>query len=281
MIIYIAALTTVLCLWVLALIYLADLWEREPLDLIQNVFLAGLIAQLTLILAVDRLAGLESWSGWLYALTATALASLLPVVLAEEKELDERFDGVVYAVAFTAGAASVVHLFNLPGAAARHPELVVLDASTAPGFRDLWLLVSATGPRGELVDLLTLLLIAAPAGAVLGTLKLRGRPLGSQIAGTLVVGLALVAVDQAAGGWWPARLTLAAVALVTAVALKRTSVFRRGQPQPEREVFLGALKTGLMIFGAVVLALALLLSLTDSWQAVAGAEHSLPGLGSP
>ena len=281
MIIYIAALTTVLCLWVLALIYLADLWEREPLDLIQNVFLAGLVAQLALILAVDQLLGLESWSGWLYALTAAALAGLLPAILAEEKELDERFDGVVYAVAFTAGAASVIHLFNLPGAAARHPELVVLDASTAPGFRDLWLLVSATGPRGELIDLLTLLLISIPAGAVLGTLKLRGRPLGGQIAGTLLVALALVAVDLAAGGWWAVRLALAAGALVTAVALKRASVFRHGQPQPEREVFLGALKTGLMIFGAIVLALALLLGLTDSWQAVATAENTPAGQGSP
>ena len=67
-----------------------------------------------LVLGIHRWIGVEAWSGWLYLLTLTILAIILPMFLAEEKEFDERFDGVVYAVAFTVGAASVVHLFNLP-----------------------------------------------------------------------------------------------------------------------------------------------------------------------
>ncbi len=269
MIIYVAMLTASLSLLVLALVYAADLWEREPLDLIQNVFLAGLGAQLVLVLGAHRLAGVETWSGWLHALTLAALAIVLPVLLAEEKEFDERFDGIVYAVSFAAGAASVVHLLNLPQAAARHPELVVLGGDATPGARDLLLLVTARGPRGELADLLALLMASALAGAVLGTLKLAGRSIAQQIGATLIAGGLLAGIDLAAGGWWPVRLALGAAALATAAALKRRSVFRRQSPQPEREVFLGALKTGLMIFGAIVVALALLMSLTDSWQVFA------------
>ncbi len=268
MIIYVAMLTAALSLLVLALVYSADLWEPEPLDLIQNAFLAGLGAQLVLVLSAHRLAGVETWSGWLYMLSVAALAVVLPVLLAEEKEVDERFDGIVYALSFGAGAASVVHLLNLPRAAARHPELVVLAGDATPGARDLLLLVTARGPRAELADLLALLMVSALAGAVLGTLKLRGRSIPRQIGGTLAAGGLLVGIDRLAGGWWLFRLALGAAALATAVALKRTSVFRR-RPQPEREVFLGAVKTGLMIFGATVLALALLMSLTDSWQAAA------------
>ncbi len=266
MIIYVAVLTALLGLLVLAMVYLADFWEREPLELIQNVFLAGLATQLVLVLGGHRLAGVEAWSGWLYPVTLAALAVVLPILLAEEKEVDERFDGIVYAVAFAVGAASVVHLFNLPGAAARCPEWVVLGAGEAPGARDLLLLISAPGPRGELADLLALLLVAVLAGAVLGALKLRGRPLGHQIGGTLLAGTLLAGADAATGGGWPIRLALATAAVAATVVLKRKSVFRQRAQPPEREIFLGALKTGLLIFGAIVLALALLMSLTDRWQ---------------
>ncbi len=276
MIIYVAVLTALLALLVLAMVYLADFWEREPLDLIQNVFLAGLGIQLVLVLGGHRLAGIEAWSGWLGLGTLAALAVVLPILLAEEKEVDERFDGVVYAVAFAAGAASVVHLFNLPGAAARYPERVVLGGGETPGARDLLLLLSAPGPRAELADLLALLLVAALVGAVLGTLKLQGRSLRYQVGGMLLAAVVLGGADVAAGGWWPVRLVLAAAVVAVTIALKRGSVYRRRAQPPEREIFLGALKTGLMIFGAIVLALALLMSLTDRWQTVALPE-TLPG----
>ena len=278
MIIYVAALTALLSLLVLAMVYLADLFEREPLDLIQNAFLAGLGAQLVLVLGIHRWIGVEAWSGWLYLLTLTVLAIILPMFLAEEKEFDERFDGVVYAVAFTVGAASVVHLFNLPRVAARSPESVALGGGEVPGARDLLLLVTAPGPRGELGDLLALLGVAALAGAVLGVLKLQGRPLIQQVAGMLLAAGLLGGLELSTGGAWPVRVLLAVAAVATTVALKRRSVFRQRHQLPERELFLGSLKTALMILGATVLALALLMSLTDSWELTAAPENP-PRLG--
>lgn len=276
MILYVALLTSLLSLLVLAMVYLADFWEREPLDLIQNAFLTGLGTQLVLVLGFHRLAGTETWSGGLQLLTLGTLAIVLPILLAGEKEVDERFDGIVYSIAFAVGAASVVHLFNLPGAAAPFPERAVLGGGAAPGARDLLLLASAPGPRAELADLLALLLVSAMMGAVLGVLALGGRPLGHQVGGMLVTALALGGTDFLTGGWWPVRLGLAAAAVATGILLKRRSVFRGRQSPPERDIFLGALKTALMIFGAIVLSLALLLSLTDRWDtppAPPAAEH--------
>ncbi len=278
MIIYVATLTALLSLLVLAMVYLADRFEREPLDLIQNAFLAGLAAQLVLVLGVDQMFGIDAWSGWLYLLTLSALATILPTLLAEEKEVDERFDGVVYAVAFTVGAASVVHLFNLPRAAARYPESVVLGGSEVPDVRDLLLLLSAPGPRSELGDLFMLVLVAVLVGAVLGVLKLQGRPMIQQIGGMLLAAGLLGGIELAAGGGWPVRVLLAIAAVATPVVLKSRSVFRHRHQQPEREVFLGGVKTALMIFGAIVVALALLMSLTDSWEPAATPER-LPRIG--
>ena len=266
MIIYVATLTAGLCTLMLALVYLADLWEREPLELIQNAFLAGLGVQLVLVLGGHRLAGVEAWSGWLYLLTLAALSVVLPVLLVAEAEVDERFDGVVYAVAFTVGAAGTAHLFNLPGAAARHPESVILGGGETPGVRDLLLLITAPGPRGELADLLALLASSALAGAVFGTLRLHRRRLPHQIGGMLLAALAAGGVDLAAGGAWPIRAALAAAAVAATVALKGTSIFRRRPSPPEREVFLGALKSVLLVFGSIVMALALIMGLTDSWR---------------
>lgn len=278
MIIYVATLTALLSLLVLAMVYLADRFEREPLELIQNAFLAGLVTQLVLVLGVDQLFGLDAWSGWLYLLTLSALASILPALLAEEKEVDERFDGVVYAVAFTVGAASVVHLFNLPRAAAQYPESVVLGGSEVPDVRDLLLLLSAPGPRGELGDLSMLVLVALLAGAVLGMLKLQDRPVIQQIGGMLLAAGLLGGMDLAAGGGWPVRVLFAGAAVATSVVLKSRSAFRHRPQQPERELFLGGMKTALLIFGAIVVALALLMSLTDSWKPAATPEH-LPRIG--
>ncbi|MEM7587285.1 MAG: hypothetical protein AAF560_28115 [Acidobacteriota bacterium] len=273
MIIYVAALTALLSLLVLTLVYLADRFEREPLDLIQNAFLAGLAAQLALILGVDQMFGIEAWSGPLYLLTLAALAAILPALLADEKEFDERFDGIVYAVAFTVGAASVVHLFNLPRAAARYPESVVLGGGEVPDVRDLLLLLSAPGPRVELSDLFTLVVVAMLAGAVLGVLKLADRPAIQQVAGMLAAGGLLAGLDLAVGGGWPVRVLLAVAAVATSILLKSRSVFRHRNQQPEREIFLGGVKTALMIFGAIVVALAVLMSLTDSWEPAAASER--------
>ncbi len=268
MIIYAAVLTALFSLLVLALVYLADLWDREPLDLIQYTFLAGLGAQLLLVLSFHVMGGLATWSGWAYLVTLATLGLYLPALLATEQELDERFDGVVYAVAFAAGAASVAHLFNLPGTVASYPERVVLGGGAAPSMSDLFLLVSLPEPRAELADLLALLLVAALAGAVLGILRLRGRPLSQQIAGTLATALLLGGIDLLTGGIWPVRLVLAVVTVGVAVALKSRSVHRHRSPALESEKFLDTVRSALVILGAITLVLALLMGLTDSWDAV-------------
>ena len=266
MIVYVAVLTTLFSLLVLAMVYLADLWEREPLDLIQYTFLAGLGAQLLLVLTFHVIGDVGAWSGWAYLVTLAVLSLYLPALLATEDELNEAFDGVVYAVAFAAGAGSVVHLFNLPGLVAPYPERAVLGGT--PGVGDLLRLSALPEPRGELADLLALLGVAAVAGAVLGVLRLQGRPLVQQMAGTLATALLLGGVDLLVGGILPVRLVLAAGTVVVAVVCKRQSQFRHHLPPPRSEVFLDTVRSALVILGAITLVLALLMGLTDSWDAV-------------
>ena len=77
--IYIAAFAGLLSSLLLAVVYLADRYEREPIGLIQNVFLSGLLGQLVLILVIDRLTGAESWSGIWILVTVTCAAVSMPL----------------------------------------------------------------------------------------------------------------------------------------------------------------------------------------------------------
>ena len=267
MIIYLAVFAGLLAATVLALVYVADLYEREPLALIENAFLAGVIAQLVLVLAAGALFELAAWNGWWSGLTVLVLAVLLARLAPAMGELDERFDGIVYGVALAAGAACVLHLHNLPEAIAGSPHAAVFAVGAAPDLRDLLLVLGARGPRSDLADQLVLVLQMAVVGGCLGIVYRSGAR-GWRVIGVCVgVGSAMWAIDRVFAGAWPSRVVLAAAAVLLGVILKRRSVHRAHPEAIEVDVGVKLLKTGLIVFGAMTLALALLVALSDSWTA--------------
>jgi hypothetical protein len=261
--IYIATFAGMLSTLLLAGVYLADRWEREPVELIQDSFLVGLLGQLVLILAVSAAFGELRWSGpW--ALVTVGVAGLyLPYRLHRHAEVDERFDGVVYSVALMAGAVCVVHLFNLPRVVAASPYGDAIGPGDAPGLRDLLIIAGWPGFTAELGRGLVLISAAVLLGAVLGVLQHRGWPPSRTALVCTAVGLVVVTTDLAAGGSWPVRAALVAAAVAAGLVLKRRSVFR-DRPQPtERDLLVTGLKTVLIVFGAVLLATVLLQAASD------------------
>ena len=79
--IYIASFAGLLSTLLLAVVYLADRYEREPIELIQNFFLSGLLGQLVLILAVTAVGGDDAWSGPWILITVVCAALYLPFQL--------------------------------------------------------------------------------------------------------------------------------------------------------------------------------------------------------
>ncbi len=100
-------------------------------------------------------------------------ALYLPFQLHRQPEMDERFDGIVYSVAFVGGATCVIHLNNLPGVIAASPYREALVPGAVPDLRDLLILATSPGFAAELGQGLVLILAAVFVGAVLGTLQLR------------------------------------------------------------------------------------------------------------
>lgn len=130
--IYIAVFAGLLSTLLLGVVYLADRYEREPIELIQNSFLTGLVAQLILVFAIDLVAGPVVWDGlWLLA-TTVVVALVMPFQLHRRDEMDERFDGIVYTVAFAGGATCVIHLNNLPVLIAASPFRAALNPARNP-----------------------------------------------------------------------------------------------------------------------------------------------------
>ena len=261
--IYIASFAGLLSTLLLAVVYLADRYEREPIELIQNFFLSGLVAQLVAVLAVTAVAGDVSWSGSWLLMTVVCAALYLPFQLHRQSEMDERFDGIVYSVAFFGGAACVIHLNNLPRVIAESPYRDALAPGAQPDLRDLLILATSPGFASELGQGLVVILAAVLVGAVLGTLQLRGWSPGRTASACLVVVLAVTGLDVLAGGVWPVRGVLAVVACAVALMVKRRSVFRDRPEPPERDVLVMALKTVLMVFGATLLATVLLQAVVE------------------
>lgn len=256
--IYIACFAGLLGSLLLAVVVLADRWEREPLELVQDHFLAGLGGQLVLILLVTAAAGPVEWSGPWLLLTAVLAAAVLPFVLHRQEEVDERFDGVVYAVCVIAGAVCAIHLHNLPTLVATSPYRSALASGTAPDLRDLLIVASWPGFADELGRGLVLVMTSALAGAVLGVLRMRGWHPVRVAAVCVVLACALVGADLALAGpvWWRAALVVAAVA--TGAAVKSRSVFRH-RPQPaERDLLVMGMRTVLVVLGAALLAMVVL-----------------------
>jgi uncharacterized membrane protein len=93
--IYIASFAGLLSTLLLAVVYLADRYEREPIELIQNFFLFGLSCQLALILAATAVDGDVYWLGPWILVTVVGAALYLPFQLKAQTEMDERIDGNV------------------------------------------------------------------------------------------------------------------------------------------------------------------------------------------
>lgn len=279
--IYIATFAGLLSTLLLAVVYLADRYEREPIELIQNFFLSGLLGQLVLILAVTAVGGDVSWSGPWILITVVCAALYLPFQLHRQTEMDERFDGIVYAVALVGGATCVIHLNNLPRVIAVSPYRDALASGAEPDFRDMLILATSRGLATELGQGLVVIVAAVLVGAVLGTLQLRGWSPWRTAFVCVAVALAVTGLDLLTDGVWPVRGALAVMAVAVAAAVKRRSVFKDRPETPERDVLVMGLKTVLMVFGAVLLATVLLQAVVE--QPVTGRRHPhdiRPGLGS-
>ncbi len=262
MLIYIASFASVLSMVVLVTVYLADRYEREPVELIQSCFLLGVLCQLVLVLAANTVVAGVFWSGPWVLLTIICAAGYLPFHLHRLAEMDERFDGIVYTVAFLSGASCVIHLNNLPQVVAASPFHASLATGAVPDLRDLLILVNSAELATELGQGLTVILAAVLVGATIGVLHQYGwSPRRTSVA-SAAVGLATIGLDLLSGGGWPLRAVLAAAAVAVAVAIKRRSVFKEQPEVGERDVLVLGIKTLLMVFGAALLAMVLLQTLT-------------------
>jgi protease PrsW len=110
---------------VAALIYLLDLYEREPIPLLVAAFVWGAVAATTLSaignagwgVVVARLAGPEFASRWTAALTAPFVEEILKgigvvlIVLIARDEVDDVMDGFVYGAVCGLGFAVVEDVF--------------------------------------------------------------------------------------------------------------------------------------------------------------------------
>lgn len=256
--IYIACFAGLLSSLLLGVVYLADRYEREPIDLIQNFFLSGLLAQLVLILGASAVRGNHSWSGPWILLTMVCAALYLPFQLHRLREVDERFDGIVYSVAVVGGATCVIHLNNLPRVIAASPFRESLASGAEPDLRDLLIVATSPGFTAELGQGMVLIIAAVLIGGVLGTLQIRGSSPQRTAFFCAVVAVGVVGLDLVAGGMWPVRGALAIAGVGVALAVKRRSVFKDRPEAPEGDVLIMGLKTVLIVFGAALLAMVLL-----------------------
>lgn len=242
----------------LAVVYLADRFEREPVELIQNLFLTGVVGQLALIFAFDGLVGAEGWSGPWALVTLGAAALVLPIQLVRQPEVDEIFDGIVYSVAMIGGAVCVIHLYDLPRIIEASPYRAALAPGTVPDLRDLMILASSEGFADEIGAGMVMVAAAALAGALIGTLQMRGWPAMRTAVVSVAMAVLVSGLDLLANGSVLYRGVLALAAVGVALVVKRRSVFR-DRPEPlEREILVAGCKTVLVVFGASLLATVLL-----------------------
>lgn len=261
--IYIASFAGLLSSLLLVVVYLADRYEPEPIELIQGSFLTGLMLQLILIFAASAAFGAALWSGPWIMITVACLAIYLPFRLYRQTEVDERFDGIVYGVALAGGAACAIHLHDLPRVLAASPYRRSFAPGAEPDLRDLLILASSPGLVAELGRGLVVIVAAILVGAAVGTLQLRGWMPWRTAAVSVGVGLVVTGVDVLASGHWWIRAAMVVLALVIALAVKQRSVFK-DRPEPrERDVMLMGLKTVLIVFGAALLATVLLQAVVE------------------
>jgi hypothetical protein len=286
--IYIAVFAGLLSTLLLGVVYLADRYEREPIELIQNSFLAGLVVQLAAVFGVTLAVGPVVWSGWWLMATAVGVAVMVPFQVRSRDEMDERFDGVVYTVAFAGGATCVIHLNNLPSLIAASPFKTALESGAEPDLRDLLILAESTGFGAELGQGLVVILSAVFVGAVLGALQMKRTPPWRIVSATLPVAAIAIGIDIVANGAWLLRAALAIAAVGVSAAIKRRSVFRSRPQVTENEALVTGLKTILVVFGAALLATVLLQAVVERPEPIdeldgtgAAAGPRDPGIVSP
>jgi hypothetical protein len=251
--IYIAFFAGLVAATVLAAVYLADRYEPEPLELVQDTFLLGALAQAGAILAVAAFTHRIGWDGWWIGGTLLGLVLVMPGHLRRIGEADERFDGIVYTVSAAAGALCVIHVANLPTIATQSPYRTALAATATPDLRDLLIITGAPGFAHELGRGALIIALAVIAGGVMGHAHMRGaRPWAASLV-ALGITVPVVAADVLSHGHGVLRSAVVLAAIAGAVALKRRSVFRPEPHATEADVLKRAFKTLLIVFGTCLM----------------------------
>ncbi len=133
------ALLAVYALPVLFIVYVLDLYEREPLSLVIGALVWGAVAATTLSgfandgwgLVVARVGGPEFAARWTAALTAPFVEELLKglgvvlIYLIAPDEFDDMMDGFVYGAVCGLGFAVVEDVFYFMGVFGGHPNGVL------------------------------------------------------------------------------------------------------------------------------------------------------------
>jgi Predicted membrane protein len=133
------ALLALYALPVLFLVYVLDLYEREPLSLVLGALLWGAVAATTLSgfandgwgLVVARVGGPEFAARWTAALTAPFVEEILKglgvvlIYLIAPDEFDDMMDGFVYGAVCGLGFAVVEDVFYFMGVFGGHPNGVL------------------------------------------------------------------------------------------------------------------------------------------------------------
>ena len=133
------ALLALYALPVLFLVYVLDLYEREPLSLVVGALLWGAVAATTLSgfandgwgLVVARVGGPEFAARWTAALTAPFVEETLKglgvvmIYLIAPDEFDDMMDGFVYGAVCGLGFAVVEDVFYFMGVFGGHPDGVL------------------------------------------------------------------------------------------------------------------------------------------------------------
>ena len=176
---------------VVVVVYLLDLYEREPVPLLVAAFVWGAIAATTLSaignagwgLAVARIGGPEFAARWTAALTAPFVEEILKgcgvvlIYLIARDEVDDVMDGFVYGAICGLGFAIVEDVFYF---------MAVFGGEPAGVLQGFWLRVVAGGLYGHV-------LYTGIVGMAVGVVVSRrgAEPLGRRLA--VAAGLCLLA----------------------------------------------------------------------------------------
>ena len=170
------ALLALYALPVLFLVYVLDLYEREPLSLVLGALLWGAVAATTLSgfandgwgLVVARVGGPEFAARWTAALTAPFVEETLKglgvvmIYLIAPDEFDDMMDGFVYGAVCGLGFAVVEDVFYFMGVFGGHPNGVLQGFFVRVVASGLYSHVLVHGARGH-GDRVPRVAAAAPA----------------------------------------------------------------------------------------------------------------------